>query len=105
MGDGVRSLPDWVEGVGDCPGLLGSLLWKRPDWSLGLEDMLDQYQREVLEFQDNINEEIIIPYLYMFPFRYSSHGHSSSINFSLSPILPSSKGPNLRTSLARISRT
>ena len=50
MGDGVRSFPDWVEGVGDCPGLLGSLLWKRPDRSLGLEeleDMLDQYQREV----------------------------------------------------------
>ena len=53
MGDGVRSLPDWVEGVGDCPGLLGSLLWKRPDRSLGLEeleDMLDQYQREVFVF-------------------------------------------------------
>ena len=50
VGDGVRSLPDWVEGVGDCPELLGSLLWKRPDRSLGLEeleDMLDQYQREV----------------------------------------------------------
>ena len=49
MGDGVRSLPDWVEGVGDCPGLLGSLLWKRPNRSLGLEeleDMLDQYQRK-----------------------------------------------------------
>ena len=46
----MRSLPDCVEGVGDCPGLLGSLLWKRPDRSLGLEeleDILDQYQRKV----------------------------------------------------------
>ena len=52
----MRSLPDCVEGVGDCPELLGGLLWKRPDRSLGLEeleDMLDQYQREVSRNNSN----------------------------------------------------
>ena len=57
----MRSLPECEEGVGDRPGLLGSLLWKHPDRSLGLEeleDMLDQYQREVFrKFQNNIKKK------------------------------------------------